>query len=65
MIVAQQQNEQKIPLYGCYVVGRLYFFVVLNEQEYAVSPAFDASSSDIMTIFRMFRFVKRYIEEKV
>ncbi len=65
MIVAQQQNERKFPLYGCYVVGRLYFFVVLNGQEYAVSPAFDASSSDIMSIFRMFRFVKRYIEEKV
>jgi len=65
MIVAQNQNEQKIPLYGCYVVGRFYFFVVLNGQEYAVSPAFDASSNDIMTIFRMFRFVKRYIEEKV
>ncbi len=66
MIVAQQQNEQKFPLYGCYVVGRLYFFVVLNGQEYSVSNAYNAaSSSDIMTIFRMFRFVKRYIEGKV
>ncbi len=65
MVVAQQQNEAKFPLYGCYVVGRFYFFVMLNGQEYAVSPAFDASSSDIMSIFCMFRFVKRYIEEKV
>ncbi len=65
MLVAQSQNETKLPLYGCYVVGRNYFFVVLNQMEYAVSPEFDASSNDIMSIFRMFRFVKHYIEEQV
>jgi len=65
MLVAQQQNEAKFPLYGCYVVGRLYFFVILEGQEYAVSNALNASSDDIMQIFRMFRFVKRMIEAQV
>jgi hypothetical protein len=66
MLVAQQQNENKIPLYGCYVVGRYYFFVVLDGQEYSVSNGLNGSSiDDIMTIFRMFRFVKRYIEAQL
>jgi hypothetical protein len=66
MLVAQQQNEDKIPLYGCYVLGRHYFFVVLEGREYSVSNALNASSAeDIMTIFRMFRFVKRHIEEQL
>ena len=65
MLVAQQQNENETPLYGCYVVGRLYFFVVLDGQEYSVSSAYDASKDDIMTIFRMFRFVKRHIETQL
>jgi len=63
MLVTQQQNETKFPLYGCYVIGRLYFFVVLDGKDYAVSPAIDASSADILQIFRMFRYVKRKIEE--
>jgi len=65
MLVAQQQNEAKYPLYGCYVVGRNYFFVVVNGKEYAVSPEYDASSNDIMAIFRMFRWVKRFIETQL
>jgi len=65
MLVAQQLNENKFSLYGCYVVGRNYFFVVLDGHEYAVSAAFDASSEDILTIFRMFRFVKRFIETQL
>jgi len=65
MLVTQQQNESPISLYGCYVVGRNYFFVVLQGQEYAVSHEFDASSDDIIAIFRMFRFVKHTIEAQV
>ncbi len=63
MVVAQNQNEAKFPLYGCYVIGRFYFFVVLDGQEYAVSDAIAATSADIFQIFRMFRWVKRNIQE--
>ncbi len=63
MVVAQNQNEAKFPLYGCYVVGRLYFFIVLDGQDYAVSDAIAATSTDIFQIFRMFRWVRRNIIE--
>jgi len=66
MVVAQHQNEVQIPLYGCYVVGRNYFFVALYGQEYSVSNAYNAASlPDLLLIFKMMRFVKEYIEQLV
>ncbi len=43
MVAARQNNEKKTPLFGCFVVGRDWFFVILDEQQYAVSLAFDAT----------------------
>ena len=39
LLAAQHKNEGKFPMYGCYVVGRNWFFVILNGKEYAVSDA--------------------------
>jgi hypothetical protein len=52
MVVAQTQNEKNIPIYGSYVSGRSWFFVVLFEKEYAVSRAFDSTQeADFIQIF--------------
>jgi hypothetical protein len=45
MVAARQNNEIKTPLYGCFVVGRDWFFVVLDELQYSVSLAFDATKT--------------------
>jgi hypothetical protein len=45
MVAARQTNEKKTPLFGCFVVGRDWFFVVLDEQTYGVSLAFDATKT--------------------
>ncbi len=45
MVAARQNNEKKTPLFGCFVVGRDWFFVVLDEQTYAVSLACDATKN--------------------
>jgi hypothetical protein len=39
-----------LPLYGCYVVGRNWFFLVLNGKEYDVSLAYDATQDDLFDI---------------
>ncbi len=63
MLVAQQRNEVDRALYGCYVVGRLFFFVAMQGKDYSVSRAYDGSlAHELLTIFRMFRFVRREIE---
>ncbi len=62
LLAAQQKNENRFPLYGCYVVGRNWFFVILNGNEYAVSDAYVASGKDIYQIIAILRQVKTYIE---
>ena len=59
MVGAQLQNERAFPLYGCYVVGRNWFFVVLEDQQYAVSSAFDATQEDIFRIYSILKEAKQ------
>ncbi len=64
MIAIQAINlPDENPIYGCYVLGRNWFFVILKGQEYVVSNALDASQEDICTIFRMIKKIKDYIIE--
>lgn len=65
MLVAQVQNENDTPLYSCYVMGRFWFFVVLQGKEYAVSDAYTATQDDIFQIVSILRAVKVKIEERV
>ena len=65
MLVSQHYNEKKIPLYGCYVIGRLWYFVVLADSQYDVSLAFDATQDDIFQIFSILEAVKGYIEKNL
>lgn len=46
MLVGQALNSNKKPVYGCYVLGRMWFFVVLNKKEYCISDAFVATSEN-------------------
>jgi hypothetical protein len=48
MLAARELNAVKYPLYGCYVVGRNWFFLVLEGSIYAESDAFVATHSDDM-----------------
>lgn len=59
MVVAQSKNEKSTPILGAYVIGRSWFFVVLNDKQYAKSRAFDASSESIFQIFAMLQQSKQ------
>ncbi len=48
---ARQQNTESIPLYRCYVLGRNWFLVVLDDKQYAVSDALVATQEDIFQIY--------------
>jgi hypothetical protein len=59
MVVAQLHNESDMPIYGCYVIGRLWFFVLLQGNQYAVSLAYDATKKeDLKCIFSALSEVK-------
>lgn len=61
MLAAQQINENDQPVYGAYVVGRNWFFVVLKGQRYAVSLAYDATKDEIFAIYAILKHLKTII----
>ena len=67
MVAAQRANENiglTQPVYGSYVLGRFWFFVVLNGKEYSISRAYDATQEDDFPIvFRSLHAVRLYIAE--
>jgi hypothetical protein len=64
MLVGQQLNqaqEHKFPIYGCYIIGRNWFFVVLEGGKYAVSDAFQSTKQDdALQIMRILLQLKQY-----
>ena len=63
MVAAQARNAHGKPIYGCYVMGRFWHFVVLHEKEYSVSDAFKATDDEIYKITSMLLFAKAGIEK--
>lgn len=67
MVAAQKANQTvdlTQPVYGSYVLGRFWFFVVLNGNEYAISKAFDATQKDgFATVLHCLYAMRHYIKE--
>lgn len=63
MLAAQKQNQDNKPIYGIYVIGRLWFFVILDGSEYAVSKSYSAEDEEIFKIFAMLLHIKDVMEK--
>lgn len=63
MLVGQELNGHTQPIFGCYILGKEWNFLVLKDKEYAVSQSFDASSDEIIDIFRILQGLKKYVKE--
>ncbi len=63
MIATQTLNTVKRPLYGVYIIGKFWQFVVLEGNKYAVSNSYDALIEDeLFKIFSILKRCKTYIE---
>ena len=62
MVAAQMLNQGEHPIYGAYIVGRYWNFVVLDGKEYAVSPGYDATKNEISDIFCILMKTKALID---
>ena len=66
MIYAQQENPDDMPLYGAYILGRFWFFVLLEGKQYSVSPAYDATkTTDLTGILANLQAVKTAIHRQL
>lgn len=65
MLVAAKLNEESV-VYGAYIVGQFWYFVILNGREYNVLPPLDSAIlEDLEVIMSKLNWIKKYVEEKV
>ncbi|NJN34984.1 MAG: hypothetical protein HC817_12740 [Saprospiraceae bacterium] len=62
MVAAQNKNESELPIYGSYISGRNWFFILLDGKNYYLSDAYVASSEDIYKIFAILKKSKILME---
>lgn len=67
MVETQSLNPSPLkPLYGCYTIGRFWFFVVLEGKKYSVSRAYDATQTDdLSAMIALLHYVKGYIRSEL
>ena len=70
MLVAQALNRDAKTgfdtIYGCVVVGRNWFWVILKDKEYAVSKAYDSTQiEDLEEIYLILVKIKYIIEDHI
>jgi len=62
MVAAQALNSRPHPIYGAYIIGRHWYFVLLEGKTYAESLAYDATKDEIFQIVGILRHTKCLID---
>jgi len=61
MLAAQEINKNNKPVYGAYIIGKNWHFMVLENKNYAISKSFDCTQQDdlfsIISILRKFKII--------
>ena len=65
MLAAQALNNNNNPVYGCYVIGRSWNFMILVGKEYAISNVYTCTTDELLDIFRILKGLKSIIEKKL
>ncbi len=62
MLMAQEINANRKPIYGCYLQGKNWVFTTLHDKNYCVSRQFDATqTTDLHQIIFILRKLKQVI----
>ena len=65
MLAGQALDSQAFPIYGCYVVGRDWYFMALNDRDYASTKGHNALDTDeLFEIFRILKALKQLVFER-
>lgn len=66
MLATQALNKDNYPIYGCFIHGRMWFFVVLKDLNYEISRAYIATQSDdLQEIVKILKKQKEMIIARV
>lgn len=64
MLVAQAINEDDKPIYGCYVVGEIWRFLILEGKKYRISSSYSAASEEVIEVYKVLKNLKNIIFER-
>ncbi|PWK17831.1 hypothetical protein LV89_04278 [Arcicella aurantiaca] len=65
MLTAQELNNHQFPILGCYVIGKNWRFVTLENKEFSVSKAYESSRDDIFHIYMILMEAKERITKLI
>ncbi len=66
MLVGQAKNQEyDKPMYGCYVMGQNWYFMVLENKTYTVASPFAATNKEVFDIYRVLKALKNNIEVRL
>ncbi|HDN26124.1 MAG TPA: hypothetical protein ENG03_03330 [Thioploca sp.] len=65
MLVAREKNNNQKPIYGVFVVGLVWHFIILNGHEYFISKTYHADDEEIFVIFKMLKALKPIIKNEL
>jgi hypothetical protein len=62
-LIAAELNQDNQPIYGCHVVGEMWYFMLVNGREYAIAKGIDATDKKgLERIFLILKKVRTIIE---
>ncbi len=65
MLVVQADEGGTKPIYGLYIVGLIWNFMVLEGNQYAISANYDASNDGLFELFKMLKALKQIIKTEL
>ena len=65
MMVAREMNDNKKPIYGMYIVGLIWNFMILESKEYCISKSYNAEDEEVFDIFKMLKALKQIIKTEL
>ena len=63
MLVGQNINQNRHPMYGCYVLGRDWYFMTLTDNKFCISRGFDATTEYLNDLFCVLKALKVIIQD--
>ena len=63
MLVAQKLNNNNAPIFGCFVIGRIWQFMILEGNQYTISRDFSCVDNEVFDIFRILKGLRFQIEK--
>jgi hypothetical protein len=62
MLAAQELNNNQLPIYGCYVIRRDWYFMVLEDKKYSISQDYSCVTEEVFEIFKILKNLNHRIE---